>query len=163
MRRHLLIATGSAHNLEELRELLDLPNANLLSLADAGISDFPEETGRTFEENAVAKALHYARLSELPTMADDSGIEVDALGGRPGVKTRRYAGPNATDVQNNRKLLSEMEGFYSPEERTGRYQCVLAFVEPTGDGPVLRETTHGMFEGRVAFAPRGNAGFGYDP
>jgi len=133
-------------------------------LADVGITDSPEENGQTFEANAVAKALHYARASGLPTLADDSGVEVDALGGRPGVKTRRYAGPNATDDQNNRKLLSELEGFYSPDERTARYQCVLAFAEPdaTAASEVL-EVTHGTFEGRIAFEPRGSGGFGYDP
>jgi XTP/dITP diphosphohydrolase len=162
--RKLLIATGSRHKFGELRELLDLPDAELLSLADVGITDSPDENGRTFEENAVAKAIHYARESGLPTLADDSGVEVDALGGRPGVKTRRYAGPNATDEQNNRKLLAELDGFYSSDERTARYQCALAFAEPDGAAaPVVSEKTHGTFEGRIAFAPRGSGGFGYDP
>lgn len=164
-RKKLLIATGSQHKFGELRDLLDLPNTELVSLADVGITDSPEENGRTFEDNAVAKAMHYARESGLPTLADDSGVEVDALGGRPGVKTRRYAGPSATDEQNNRKLLAELDGFYSPEERTARYQCVLALAEP--DGPAaaaaVSEITHGTFEGRIGFQPRGSAGFGYDP
>jgi non-canonical purine NTP pyrophosphatase (RdgB/HAM1 family) len=158
-RRRLLIATGSRHKFAELRELLDLPHTDLVSLSDLGLSDSADETGQTFEQNAIIKALHYARLSELPTLADDSGIEVDALGGRPGVRTRRYAGPNATDQQNNEKLLAEMDGFYSPDERTARYQCVLALAE--GDSVV--ELARGTFEGRVAFEPRGDAGFGYDP
>jgi XTP/dITP diphosphohydrolase len=162
-RRKLLVATGSQHKFDELRTLLDLPETELVSLADVGISDAPEEKGSTFEANAVAKALHYARLSGLPTLADDSGLEVDALGGRPGVRTRRYAGPDATDEQNNRKLLAEMEGFYSPDERTARYQCVLALAEPGDDAPVISETTTGTFAGRIAFAPRGTGGFGYDP
>ena len=161
--RKLLIATGSRHKFDELRDLLQLPNAMLVSLADVGITDSPEETGHTFQDNAVAKAIHYARESGLPTLADDSGIEVDALGGRPGVKTRRYAGPHASDEQNNRKLLAEMEGFYSPDERTARYQCVLAFVEPETGAPRVLETSFGTFEGRVAFEPRGSGGFGYDP
>lgn len=162
-RKRLLVATGSSHKFSELRELLNLANSDLVSLADVGINDSPEENGRTFEENAVSKALHYARESGLPTLADDSGIEVDALGGRPGVKTRRYAGPEATDEQNNRKLLAEMEGFYSPDERTARYQCVLAVAEPADPVPVVSEVTLGTFEGRVAFSARGSGGFGYDP
>lgn len=158
-RKRLVIATGSAHKFGELRELLDLPNTDLVSLADVGITDDVNETGATFEDNARLKASHYATASGLPTLADDSGIEVDALGGRPGVKTRRYAGPGATDEKNNHKLLGEMEAFYGPDERTARYQCVLVLVE---DG-AFAETTRGTFEGRVAFEPRGKGGFGYDP
>lgn len=159
-RRKLLVATGSAHKLAELRELLDLPNTDLVSLADLGIDDTAEENGQTFEDNARIKALFYARSSgDMPTLADDSGIEVDALGGRPGVRTRRYAGANATDQDNNRKLLAELTDFYGPDERTGRYQCVLVFVE---QGAVV-ERAEGTFEGRVAFEPRGRGGFGYDP
>jgi XTP/dITP diphosphohydrolase len=157
-RRQLLIATGSRHKFGELRALLALPNTDLLSLADVGIADGVDETGTTFEENATIKGLHYGRESGLPAIADDSGIEVDALGGRPGVHTRRYAGPDATDEDNNRKLLGELESVPS-EDRTGRYQAVLVFVE---DGEVV-ETTQGTFEGRVAFEARGDAGFGYDP
>lgn len=162
-RRRLLVATGSAHKLAELRELLDLPRTDVVSLADADLADSADETGASFEENAVIKALHYGRLSGLPTLADDSGLEVDALGGRPGVRTRRYAGPNATDEQNNRKLLAELDGFYSASERTGRYECVLALAEPSENGPQVTETSRGIFEGRIAFAPRGTGGFGYDP
>jgi XTP/dITP diphosphohydrolase len=170
VRQRLLIATGSAHKFGELRAMLDLPNSDLVSLADVGLTDTADETGATFEDNARIKALHYAGLSGLPTLADDSGIEVDALGGRPGVKTRRYAGPDATDEQNNRKLLAEMDGFYGPDERTARYQCVLVFAEPSrvenigaGDFPFVADVSHGTMEGRIAVASRGTAGFGYDP
>jgi XTP/dITP diphosphohydrolase len=158
-RRQLLVATGSQHKLAELTALLDLPNTDLVALADVGITDDVEENGATFEDNARLKAKHYGAISGLPTLADDSGIEVDALGGRPGVKTRRYSGADATDEKNNRKLLGEMNGFYGPDERTARYQCVLVLFE---DG-VVAEVTRGTFEGRVAFAPRGTGGFGYDP
>jgi non-canonical purine NTP pyrophosphatase (RdgB/HAM1 family) len=158
-RRRLLVATGSQHKLAELTALLDLPNTDLVSLADVGITDDVDEIGATFEDNARLKARHYGAASGLPTLADDSGIQVDALGGRPGVKTRRYSGANATDEKNNRKLLGEMAGFYGPDERTARYECVLVLVE---DGAIT-EVTHGTFEGRVAFAPRGTSGFGYDP
>src|SRR4051794_2644465 len=157
-RRKLLIATGSSHKFGELRALLDLPNTDLLSLADVGIADGVDESGTTFEANAIIKGVHYGRESGLPTVADDSGIEVDALNGRPGVYTRRYAGPDATDEDNNRKLLAELKGVPS-HDRTGRYQAVLVFVD---DGAVF-ETTSGTFEGRVGFEPRGDGGFGYDP
>jgi XTP/dITP diphosphohydrolase len=157
--RRLLIATGSQHKFGELRDLLALPETELVSLIDLGIADDADETGATFIDNATIKARHYARLSGLPTLADDSGIEVDALGGRPGVRTRRYAGPEATDADNNRKLLAELADFYGPDERTARYRCVLVLVE---DGEVV-ERTDGTFEGRIAFEPRGEGGFGYDP
>jgi len=157
-RRKLLIATGSRHKFGELRALLDLPNTELVSLADLGIKDTADETGLTFEQNARIKAQYYWWESGLATLADDSGIEVDALGGRPGVHTRRYAGPDATDEQNNAKLLEELAG-KPPEEREARYRCVLVLVE---DGEIV-ETTEGEFEGRIADAPRGTSGFGYDP
>jgi non-canonical purine NTP pyrophosphatase (RdgB/HAM1 family) len=157
--RRLLVATGSRHKFSELAALLDLPDTRLVSLADLGLADSADETGATFEANATIKALHYAALSGLPTLADDSGLEVDALGGRPGIHTRRYAGPEATDADNNRKLLAELVDFYRPDERTARYRCVLVLVE----GGQLVERTHGTFEGRIAFEPRGTGGFGYDP
>ena len=159
-RRRLLIATGSAHKLAELRDLLDLPNTDLVSLADVGITDSAVEDGLTFEQNATIKGVLYARLSGLPTLADDSGVEVDALDGRPGVQTRRYAGPDATDEDNNVKLLGELAELGAEgEARSGRYQCVLVLVD---DGRVL-ELTRGTFDGRVATASRGRNGFGYDP
>jgi len=158
-RRKLLIATGSRHKFGELRDLLELSNTDLVSLADLEIADDAHESGATFAENATIKARYYAAKSGLPTLADDSGILVDVLGGRPGVKTRRYAGVNATDEQNNRKLLGELTDFYGPNERSARYRCVLVLVE---DGQVV-EQTEGAFEGRIAFEPRGKNGFGYDP
>lgn len=157
-RRRLLIATGSQHKLTELRELLDLPDTDLVSLKDLGLPDSAEETGLTFEHNAVIKAQYYWWESGLPTLADDSGVEVDALDGRPGIYTRRYAGPNATDEDNNTKLLGELSGLPA-DKRTARYRCVLVLVQ---DGDVV-ETAEGTFEGRVADGPRGTQGFGYDP
>ncbi len=158
--RRLLVATGSRHKFGELAALLDLPRTQLLSLADVGLTDSADETGATFEANATLKAHHYARLSGLPTLADDSGLEVDALGGRPGVWTRRYAGPDATDEQNNVKLLSELQGV-PPAARTARYRCVLVFVESAS--AEADEVTNGTFEGRIAESTRGTGGFGYDP
>ncbi len=160
--RRLLIATGSQHKLDELRALLDLPRTEVVSLADAGLADDATEDGETFEQNATAKALHYARQSGLPTLADDSGLEVDALDGRPGVHTRRYASATATDAENNALLLREMDGV-PPAERTARYRCVLVLAEPGEDEEPRLTQTNGVFEGRIALEPRGTGGFGYDP
>ena len=157
--KRLVIATGSRHKFGELSELLDLPSTELLSLADLNLPDSAVENGQTFEANARIKALHYSALAGLPTLADDSGLEVDALGGRPGVYTRRYAGPEATDEQNNAKLLAELEGFYGPDERTARYRCVLLLLDEDG----TQEVTTGTLEGRIAASARGAGGFGYDP
>lgn len=162
-RHPLLVATTSAHKLAELRALLDLPATDLRSLADVGLGEPPPEVGATFEQNACAKALWYAAHSRLPTIADDSGLEVDALDGQPGVKTRRFAGDNPTDEQNNDHLLDLLSGFPA-EDRSARYRAVLAFAQPTADaGAVIEESTVGVFEGRIAFEPRGSGGFGYDP
>jgi XTP/dITP diphosphohydrolase len=162
-RRRLLIATGSKHKLAELRSLLDLPSTDIVSLADVDLADEANEVGVTFEQNACAKALWYAKWSGLPTLADDSGLEVDALGGRPGVHTRRFAGADPTDDQNNDLLLQMLEDV-APDQRTARYRCVLAHAEPkNGGGAIVLETTVGVFEGRIAAAPRGSGGFGYDP
>ena len=103
--RRLLVATRSVHKLRELRDVLELHRTDLVSLDDLGIAGDPIEDGTTFETNAAIKARFGARASGLPTLADDSGLEVDALGGGPGVRTRRYAGPNASDGENNTKLL----------------------------------------------------------
>ena len=162
----LLIATHSAHKLAELRELLQLDRAELVSLDDVGVDDDPDETGTTFETNARIKARFGARRTGLPTIADDSGLEVEALGGGPGVRTKRYAGPNATDADNNTKLLGALLGL-SPERRGARYVCVLALALPeAGAGPadaVPIRTVRGTSRGRIATEPRGTGGFGYDP
>jgi XTP/dITP diphosphohydrolase len=137
-----------------------------VSLDDLGIAGEPIEDGLTFETNARIKARFAARATGLPALADDSGLEVEALAGRPGVRTRRYAGPDATDAENNAKLLHELEGLL-PEQRDARYVCVLAFAlppEPNDPGAALRiEVRRGTTRGRIATLPRGDAGFGYDP
>jgi XTP/dITP diphosphohydrolase len=165
-RPRLLIATHSAHKLAELRELLDLEHAELVSLDDLGIPDDPVETGETFETNARIKARFGARRTGLLTLADDSGLEVVALGGAPGVRTRRYAGPHATDEDNNTKLLAALDGL-PPERRTARYVCVLALAMPrpgaaSRDAVPIR-SVRGTTRGRIALTPRGSGGFGYDP
>jgi XTP/dITP diphosphohydrolase len=156
--RSLLVATTSRHKLEEYRELLaGLPFA-LLTLADAGIDEDVEETETTFEDNARLKAERYAALSGLLTLADDSGLEVDALGGEPGVHSKRWAGDDASDEDRNRLLLERLREV--PEERrTARYRCVIAIASP---GAAAR-TVEGACEGRIAKACSGANGFGYDP
>ena len=164
--RRLLVATRSRHKLRELRDLLSLADGvELLSPDDLGIPDEPEETGETFETNARIKARFYAARTGLPTLADDSGLEVDALGGGPGVRTRRYSGPDATDASNNELLLRELTGL-PPERRGARYVCVLALALPGAAGPrggleVL--VRRGTCRGRIATELRGDGGFGYDP
>jgi XTP/dITP diphosphohydrolase len=117
------------------------------------------EDGDTFEANALQKARQAAAATGLPALADDSGLEVDALGGAPGVYSARYAGVGATDEANNAKLIEAMRGV-PPERRGVRYRCVAAFVDPAGGREVWRA---GSCEGRLLEAPRGSGGFGYDP
>jgi len=160
----VLVATRSAHKLRELRELLGL-RAELIDLEDARILDEATEDGATFEANAAKKARFFALRSGLPTLADDSGLEVDALGGGPGVRTRRYAGENATDEENNVKLLAALDGL-EPARRRARYRCVLALALPEELGPrggLPIRFARGTLEGRIAGAPKGDGGFGYDP
>ena len=154
----LLIATRSEHKLRELRELLSLEHAELVSLDQLGVLDDPIEDGDTFEANAAIKALAGIAVTGLPTLADDSGIEVDALDGGPGVRTRRYAGEDASDEENNAMLLAALDGL-PPERRGARYVCVLALAVP---GEALRYE-RGICRGRIATSPRGTGGFGYDP
>jgi XTP/dITP diphosphohydrolase len=163
-RSRLLVATRSTHKLRELRELLGL-RAGLIDLEAAGIVEEAIEDGGTFEANASKKARFFATLSGLPTLADDSGLEVDALGGGPGIRTRRYAGETATDADNNAKLLRELSGL-DPSRRGARYRCILALALPEAKGPrggLAVRLAHGTCEGRIATAPKGNGGFGYDP
>jgi len=164
-RPRLVIATHSEHKRRELADLLHLERAELLTLDDLGVTDEAVEDGETFEANARIKARFAAHATGLPSLADDSGIEVEVLGGGPGVRTRRYAGPNATDAENNAKLLAALDGL-PPERRGARYVCVLALALPGDAGPrgglpmVLRR---GTCRGRIATGPRGTGGFGYDP
>jgi len=155
--RKLLVATQNRHKLEEYRSLLAGLPFELLSLHDVGIDEDVEETGGTFEENARLKAERYRELSSLLTLADDSGIEIDALGGEPGVHSRRWAG-DVDDAERNRLTLERLERV-PDERRTARYRCVIAIAEP---GRETRLVT-GTSEGVIAHGPRGNQGFGYDP
>ena len=164
-RPRLLVATRSVHKLAELRDLLAVDRAELVTLDDLGVEGDVDETGSTFEANARLKARFGARATGLPTLADDSGLEVAALGGGPGVRTRRYAGDMATDDDNNAKLLGALDGL-PPERRTARYVCVLALALPDDAGPrggLPIRTVRGTCRGRIATEARGNGGFGYDP
>jgi XTP/dITP diphosphohydrolase len=157
-----LLGTSNPHKLAELRAILgDLPVA-LLGLGDvfdngAGAPDV-EETGATFSENAMLKATTYARASGLLTLADDSGLEIDALGGEPGVYSARWAGAETPYSQRFRLILQWLA--QTPEERrTARYRCIIAIAAPDG----LLATAEGVLEGRIATQARGDGGFGYDP
>ncbi len=154
--QNLLVATTNPGKLHEYRALLsDLP-VRWLTLADVGLDQLDvEETGETFFDNAVLKARVYQARSGLPTLADDSGLEVDALGGAPGVRSARYA---PTAPERNTRLLTALEGVPA-RQRTARFVCVVAFLAPDG----LLIAAEGRVEGAIGEAPRGTNGFGYDP
>jgi XTP/dITP diphosphohydrolase len=159
-RRALVFATRNKGKLRELRQLLSLDDVDLLSLDD--LPEVPEvkETGETFAENAAIKAREVMEATGLPALADDSGLEVDALDGAPGVHSARYAGPGATDRDRFELLLRNLQGV-PDEERTARFRCVVAFADP--EQPDHVELREGSCEGRILHAPRGQGGFGYDP
>jgi XTP/dITP diphosphohydrolase len=158
-RPRLLVATFNPGKARELVRLVSPLGIDVLSLANLGIQEPHEETGLTYEENALGKARHYASRGGLSALADDSGLEVDALGGRPGPLSARYGGPDLDDTGRNALLLRELAGV--PEHRrTARYVAVAALAHPAGDRThVFRATC----EGRIATASRGTHGFGYDP
>lgn len=154
-----VLASANPGKLREFAELLAPLAVRLTPQAELGIRP-AAETGSTFLENALLKARHAAHHARLPALADDSGIEVDALGGRPGVWSARFAGEGSSDEQNLRQLLAELhevpDGF-----RQARYQCVIVWVRaPSDPSPVIAQ---GTWEGSIAHAPRGRGGFGYDP
>ncbi len=157
-RFRLLIATNNAHKVAEFRRLFAGADLDLATPAELGLQLEVGETGETFEENARIKARAFRDASGLPSLADDSGIEVDALGGRPGVRSARYGGAGLDDVGRTRLLLSELEGV-PEEQRSCRYRVVLALAEPSG----AERVAEGVCEGRVALSPSGENGFGYDP
>lgn len=156
MKPKLLIATGNAGKVAEMKALVG-DGVDVVSLADAGIPS-PEETGDTFEENAALKATNAARDSGMVSVADDSGIEVDALWGAPGARSARYARHGATDDENTAKLLEELDRVPG-QDRTARFVCVIAVATPDGRIRTFRATLEGM----VGREPRGDGGFGYDP
>jgi XTP/dITP diphosphohydrolase len=156
----LLLASANRGKLRELRAILEGLPVELVGLDDAGAGEPPEveETGDTFLENALLKARAYAAWSGLAAVADDSGLEVDALGGGPGVRSARYAGQGASDRANLDKLLAELTGI-PPERRTARFRCTAVLV----DRAAGEWQAEAAWEGRLLEAPRGSGGFGYDP
>ncbi|MFM7396438.1 MAG: RdgB/HAM1 family non-canonical purine NTP pyrophosphatase [Gammaproteobacteria bacterium] len=155
----IVLATGNAGKIREFADLLGPLGFEFLPQAELGIEP-PEETGETFEDNALLKARYAAALSGLPAMADDSGLEVDALRGAPGVRSARYAGNGACDLANLKKLLEAMQSV-PDDSRSARFRCVIALVGRAEDrSPVLGR---GVWEGAILRAPRGSGGFGYDP
>jgi XTP/dITP diphosphohydrolase len=157
--RQVVLASANRGKQREFAALLGGHGIELLLQDSFGIAG-AAETGTTFEANALLKARHAARLSRLPALADDSGLEVDALGGRPGVHSARYAGESTGDADNNAKLLGELAGV-AAADRGARYRCVLALVRDASDASPL--LARGVWEGSIALEPAGDLGFGYDP
>lgn len=170
MKHSLVVATGNRGKLEEIRHLLEGLQLEVLALGDVVKRDLHiVEDGNTFEENALIKARAVVRATGMLTLADDSGLEVDALDGAPGVRSARYAGERATDAENNAALLAALgtldrdaTGAQVEPSFAARFRCVLALVDPfTGDGEPY--VVDGACEGRITQTPRGSGGFGYDP
>lgn len=158
MKKKLLIATRNKHKKQEIQQIIDGYNIELLGLDD--VKEIPEiiEDGQTFKENALKKALVTAKLTGITTLADDSGLAVDALDGQPGVYSARFSGEDADDDKNNHKLLQMMEGL-EQDQRNARFICVIAVAAPEG----YTQTVEGRCEGKIATVPEGEQGFGYDP
>lgn len=156
--RTLLVGTHNAGKVSEYRELLYDLDATWVGLGEVGIAWEVDESGETFEENAILKATRYAETSGLLTLADDSGLEVDALDGQPGVHTARFGGEGLDAIERYLLLLDRLRDV--PVERRGaRFRCVVALADLAG----LMATASGVVEGRIALTPSGNEGFGYDP
>lgn len=161
----LLVATSNPHKLDEKRDIFGAVGIEIESLADIAGGPFeePVEDGETFEANARIKAVAYARMTGRACLADDSGLEVDALGGAPGIHSAYYAGHEGSraerDARNNAKLLAAIERV-PEEQRTARFVCCMCAADPKGS---ILATSRGHFAGRIARGPRGNNGFGYDP
>jgi XTP/dITP diphosphohydrolase len=157
--RRVVLATGNAGKLREMRAILAGHDLVIVPQSDLGIAP-PAEDGDSFAANALIKARHAAAASGLAAIADDSGLEVDALDGRPGLHSARYAGQPADDRANNERLLAELAGV--PAQRRGaRYRCAMVFVRGADDpDPIVAEAA---WAGRIGFEPKGSGGFGYDP
>ena len=155
----LVLASGNAGKLVELRDVLGARGFELVAQGELGIDDI-DETGTTFVENALLKARHAARVSGLPALADDSGLCVDGLGGAPGLRSARYAGPHGDAAANRAKLLDALAG--QPEHaRSAHFHCTVVMLQAADDpAPLIAE---GRWHGRILDAPRGERGFGYDP
>ncbi|HEY5506833.1 MAG TPA: RdgB/HAM1 family non-canonical purine NTP pyrophosphatase [Coriobacteriia bacterium] len=158
-KRTVIVASGNLGKLEEIRAALADSDYRFVTAAELGAEPLEiAETGEHFTDNALLKADAYRRHFGIAALADDSGLVVDALGGRPGVRSSRFAGETASDAENTRKLLEELDGFGS-EMRAARFQCALVLLEADG----AATWACGTCEGQIAFNPRGAGGFGYDP
>jgi XTP/dITP diphosphohydrolase len=159
MSRRVVLASNNPGKVREIGQLLADQEIEVLPQSEFGIPE-AEETGLTFVENAILKARHAAHLAGLPAIADDSGIEVDALNGAPGIYSARFAGKGASDADNLQKLLEELKDV--PEaQRAARFQCLMVYMRHDADPTPL--ICQGTWEGRILFEPRGTGGFGYDP
>ena len=156
--KRVVVATRNQGKLAEIRAALPFPHWQFVSSAELGDWPEPEETGATFEENARIKAIAAHERFGLAALADDSGLEVDAIDGEPGVYSSRYSGECATDERNNERLLTVL-AHVADEDRTARFRCVMVFIDEDGTEVVAS----GACEGRIGFEPRGTRGFGYDP
>lgn len=155
----VVLATGNQGKVKELSNLLAKHAIEIVPQSDFNVPDVAE-TGTTFVENAIIKARHAAKITGLPAIADDSGLEVDALNGAPGVYSARYAGKNANDDDNTNKLLTALKATPS-EQRTARFHCVLVYMQHENDPtPII---CHGVWEGSITNEKLGDQGFGYDP
>lgn len=157
--KKVVLASGNPGKVREIGEMLKDLGIEVVPQSEFDVPE-AEETGTTFVENAIIKARNTAQHTGLPAIADDSGIEVDALNGAPGVYSARYSGPKADDEANNRKMLDELSGV-ADEERTARYQAILVYMSHAGDPTPL--ISQGSWEGRILEQARGENGFGYDP
>lgn len=154
-----VIASANSGKLKEIRQVFASSGVEVLPQSEWSVPEV-EETGGTFVENAILKARQAARYSDLPAISDDSGLEVDALGGAPGVRSARFAGIESDDAANNRLLLERMGGI-SPEDRSARFRCVMVCMRhPDDPAPLICQ---GIWEGRIVDIPKGRGGFGYDP
>lgn len=155
----LVLASGNAGKVDELQAMLNGLDIEVIPQSQFDVPE-AEETGLTFVENAIIKARNAAKFTKLPALGDDSGLEVDALQGAPGIYSSRYAGDTAIDLDNNQKLLTELQGM-DPTKRTARFQCVIAYLRHESDPTPL--IVQGTWEGSILEAPQGTQGFGYDP
>ena len=156
--KRLVIASNNQGKLREFRRLIEPLGLEVVSIGEVAGRFHVDETGTTFADNAALKARAASQLAGCPALADDSGLEVDALDGRPGVRSARFAGEGATDAQNNDLLLKQLEGV-DDRARSARFRCAIAFFEPPGSLSIVE----GTCEGTIQRAPTGSDGFGYDP
>ncbi|MGI6562377.1 MAG: XTP/dITP diphosphatase [Clostridia bacterium] len=156
--KKVIVATKNKGKLREIKRILEDFEFDVISMEEAGIEDTIEETGHTFDENAFIKAMHIHKKTGKTVIADDSGLEVEALSGAPGIYSARYAGEDANDKKNNQKLLEELKDI-PKEKRDARFVCAIAVVMEDGQSFIVR----GTVEGFIGFEPKGENGFGYDP